>query len=103
MLDTSCSRVSLPRSQIEKLGDVQLSELARTHHDVLFKMIDEQGIKVESILVKRRPGLYISLDLKVPPTFTNQHLRKLLEGLVKEKIHARKDAKKRRREASLDK
>jgi hypothetical protein len=66
-------------------------------------MLAEQGVKVESVLVKRRPGLYISLDLKVPSTFTKDHLRKLLGALVKEKVHTRKDAKKKRHDASLDK
>ncbi|KAI6207959.1 Leucyl-tRNA synthetase [Aphelenchoides besseyi] len=56
MLETSCSRASVPRTAIETLGDVQLIELAKNdQHKAFFDLLSKHGVDVQSVIVNRRP------------------------------------------------
>ncbi|KAI6241419.1 Leucyl-tRNA synthetase [Aphelenchoides fujianensis] len=104
MLDTSCSRASVPRPEVEPLGDAELVELAkREHHSAFFKLLDEHKVHIEKLVINRRPGLHVNIDITAPPSVDMPALRKILEQLAQQKTKDRKSAKKKRLEESRKK
>jgi hypothetical protein len=99
MFDAICSRITIPREAVEQLEDEKLIHSAQNdHHKAFFKLLADRGIDVSSIQVKRHPGFHVTLELTSSKLVNTEQLRKLLSELSSEKVRARKEAKKQRRE-----